>query len=62
MNGASQKEMYDCKHGVVGLFLDIDDPPSKVIASTDVNYHFLRAYLNLCWKVTGEWPYYMPPR
>jgi hypothetical protein len=57
MNGTSMKEMYDCKHGVMGTFIHTDDPLSKVIAGTNIRGAFLKAYLGLCRAVTGEAPY-----
>ncbi len=60
MNGLPAKEMYDCRRGVMGLFLHNDDPPSKAITGTNLSGAYLRAYLRLCPTVTGEMPY-IPP-
>ena len=36
MNGIASKELYDCRHGIMGLFLRTDDPPSKAITGTNI--------------------------
>jgi hypothetical protein len=58
MNGIPRKEMYDCRHGVMGLFLHEDDPPSKSITSIHIRGGFFSAYLRLCQAITGEMPYF----
>ena len=60
MNGIPRKEMYDCRHGVMGVFLHEDDPPSRVIAGTNFRGGFVQAYFRLCRAITGE-PPYIPP-
>jgi hypothetical protein len=60
MNGIFAKELYDCKRGVMGLFVNNDDPLTKAITSTNVSGAYLRAYLRLCQNVTGQLPYYTP--
>jgi len=57
MNGIFAKELYDCKRGVMGLFVNNDDPLSKAITSTHIRGLYLQAYLRLCQIITGEMPY-----
>lgn len=56
-NGTFSKELYDCKHGVMGVFVNNDDPVSKAITTTNIMGGYLRAYISLCRNVTGDWPY-----
>lgn len=60
VNGMPRKELYDCRHGVVGGFLHSDDPPSKAISGTVMRGAFLQAYTRLCPTVVGGVPY-IPP-
>jgi hypothetical protein len=59
-NGLFAKALYDCKCGVMGIFVNNDDPVSKAITSTNIRGAYLRAYFRLCHDVTGEFPYYTP--
>jgi len=56
LNGIRRKTMYDCKRGVMGLFINEEDDVSKVIAGT-VHGGFLRDYLALCRKLGTAEPY-----
>lgn len=56
MNGFQRKEMYDCKRAIMGVFVNLDDPLSRVI-SGEIRGGFLGHYLPLCGRVTGELPY-----
>lgn len=61
-NGHRSKEMYDCKRGLIGSFLDEDDDPSKphlidaVVPGTygETHYYFV------CLRVMHQEPY-LPP-
>lgn len=57
MNGIASKELYDCRHGVMGLFLNIDDTPPKAVTTTDIRGAYLSAYLRLCPAIVGGLPY-----
>jgi hypothetical protein len=57
MNGIASKELYDCRHGIMGLFLNADDPPSKAITGTNIKGAYLAAYLRLCVAIVGSLPY-----
>lgn len=57
INGLRTKELYDCRRGVVGTFVNEDDPPSKVVAGVNIKGVFAQAYIRLCHAITGEYPY-----
>lgn len=57
MNGTALKTLYDCRHGVLGFFLNTDDPPSKAITGTNIQGGYLDAYLRLCPVIVGGSPY-----
>jgi hypothetical protein len=57
MNGIASKELYDCRHGIMGVFLNTDDPPSKAITGTNIEGAYLSAYLRLCPAIVGGLPY-----
>jgi hypothetical protein len=57
MNGTRRKELYDCRHGIMGVFANVDDPPSRAIANTNIPGGFLEAYLRLCPTIVGGLPY-----
>jgi hypothetical protein len=56
LNGIRRKTMYDCKRGVMGVFIHEDDDVSKVISGT-VRGGFLRDYIALCRKLGTADPY-----
>jgi hypothetical protein len=57
MNGIASKVLYDCRHGIMGLFVNTDDPPSKAITATNIQGAYLTAYLRLCPAIVGGLPY-----
>jgi hypothetical protein len=57
MNGIEARELYDCRHGIMGRFLNKDDPPSKAITTTNIRGVYLAAYIRLCIAVVGGIPY-----
>lgn len=57
MNGSAAKELYDCRHGILGLFLNTDDPSSTAITSNNITGAYLAAYVRLCATVVGGLPY-----
>jgi hypothetical protein len=56
LNGTRSKTMYDCKHGLVGFFINDEDDISKVF-SGPVGGGYTRDYLALCYKLTKVAPY-----
>ncbi len=60
MNGITSKELYDCNNGVMGVFANVEDPPSEAITTTIIRGAFMDAYLRLCRAITGQNPY-LPP-
>lgn len=60
MNGITSKELYDCNNGVMGEFVNVEDPPSKAITTTNIRGAFMDAYLRLCHAITGQMPF-LPP-
>ena len=57
IDGTSNKELYDCKRGAMGLFVNNDDPPSKAITTTRILGAYSVSYLSLCLHITGHPPY-----
>jgi hypothetical protein len=57
MNGSASKVLYDCRHGIMGFFLNPDDPPSKAITIPGIGGAYLSAYLRLCPAIVGGMPY-----
>jgi hypothetical protein len=55
MGGLERKELYDCDHGVFGLFEDINTPADQAVLAT-VRGLFKVAYNRLCPVVTGQLP------
>jgi hypothetical protein len=55
-NGIQGKTMYDCKRGLMGLFINKDDDLSKAIVGT-VHGGFFDHYLALCLKLKVPEPY-----
>jgi hypothetical protein len=57
MNGSTSKELYDCRHGLMGFFVDSNDPPSRAITTPNINGAYLSAYLRLCPAIVVGMPY-----
>lgn len=60
VNGFRQKEFYDCRRGLVGSFLKIDDGLEKAFihpVATDMATRRYAIFWVLCSKVTHEAPY-----
>jgi hypothetical protein len=57
MNGIASKTLYDCRHGIMGLFVNDDDPPSKAITTPNIKGAYLMAYSRLCPVIVGGVPY-----
>jgi hypothetical protein len=57
MNGIAFKELYDCRHGIMGLFTDTDEPAAKAITTPYIRGAYLDAYLRLCATIVGGVPY-----
>ena len=53
MNGITSKVLYDCRHGIIGAFINADDPPSKAITGTNITGANLDAYVRLCAAIVG---------
>ena len=60
MNGITGKELYDCNNGVMGMFVNVEDPPSKAIPTANIRGGFMEAYLRLCYVITGQPPFLSP--
>jgi hypothetical protein len=59
-NGYRAKELFDCKRGLAGSFLDEIDKgdPSRVLTNVVPNNTILEIhYVRVCHVVTREWPY-----
>jgi len=58
MNGIRSKELFDCKRGLTGLFLNEDDEPAKAITGfVRSGTYNAQYYLGVCHRVTHELPY-----
>jgi hypothetical protein len=57
INGISRKEMYDCRRGVMGVFLYKDDPPSEMISVANIPIGLFSEYIRLCYMITRKPPY-----
>jgi hypothetical protein len=57
MNGIASKELYDCRHGIMGYFADTDDPPLKAITGVNITGAHLDVYVRLCATIVGGLPY-----
>jgi hypothetical protein len=59
MNGIRVKELFDCKRGQSGIFLDEnDDPTNAKTYFVRPDTLMLRYYLGVCYRVTHESPYW----
>ncbi len=57
-NGLREKELYDCKRGLTGMFIHEEDDSSKVITgSVNSRSNGSLYYVKLCYTVTHEMPY-----
>ena len=58
LNGIRSKALFDCKRGLTGIFMDMDDDPTKplmrVVRKGTVDAHH---YESICRAVTHEEPY-----
>jgi hypothetical protein len=54
-NGVRAKYLFDCKRGMTGIFVDVDDPPGEAITHfvIDDTYGALH-YVVLCYAITRE--------
>jgi hypothetical protein len=58
MNGIRFKELFDCKRGLTGSFLNEDDDPAKAISGfVRSGTYEAQYYLGVCYRVTHELPY-----
>jgi hypothetical protein len=61
MNGIQSKSLYDCKRGLHGSFVRLDDDPSKAVTGFVRNGSMAsKFYLSVCQAVTHEAPYVSP--
>jgi len=59
VNGIRAKELFDCKRGQSGIFLDENDDPTKAKTYfVQPDTLMLRYYLGVCDRVTHEAPYW----
>jgi len=57
-NGLQSKELFDCKRGLVGFFLDANDDPAQAIPYfVSPGTRGFRHYLSVCYSVTHEVPF-----
>lgn len=58
LNGIRIKNLFDCKRGLFGSFINQDDDPTKGISgSVPIGSRAFEYYLSLCQIVTHEAPY-----
>ena len=56
MNGNQEKEMYDCRRFVMGVFSRLDEDASKAFTFAPRG-GYLDRYMSVCYAVTGKVPY-----
>jgi hypothetical protein len=58
LNGIRMKRLFDCKRGLLGVFVREDDDPTKAITgSVPIGSRAFEYYLSACQAVTHEAPY-----
>jgi hypothetical protein len=58
MNGLRSKELFDCKRGLAGSFLNEADDPAKAFTSfVRPNTYMAQYYLGVCTRVMHELPF-----
>ena len=58
VNGLRSKELFDCKRGLSGTFIDEhDDPARALVAPVRQNSYNDRYYRGVCLQVTHKAPY-----
>jgi hypothetical protein len=58
INGIRFKELFDCKRGLTGSFLNEDDEPAKAVSGfVKSNTYMAQYYLGVCHRVMHEMPY-----
>ena len=58
MSGLRSKELFDCKRGLSGFFIDEHDDPAKaIIGRVRADTYVANYYLGVCSRVTHEKPF-----